>query len=170
MARFKCVLFDWGGTLMSEDGPLDVSMGMWPEVRAIDGAREILAALAPTHRLAVATNAVVSDRAMIELALERVSLREYITDIFCFTELGVRKDSPDFWSHVLATVKMRPSEVAMVGDTLEQDVFPPRRHGVFSIWFNDGGRNLANPGSIPSVQRLQDVIPILTRGQETGAK
>ena len=121
---FKAILFDWGGTLMSEDGPLDISMGLWPEVR-------------------------------------RVSLLEYITDIFCFTELGVRKDSPEFWSHVLATLKARPEEVAMIGDTLEQDVFPPRRHGVFSVWFNEGGRNPSNPGSIPTVERLPQAVPIL---------
>jgi len=40
---FKCILFDWGGTLMSEVGPLDVTMARWPEVSAIEGAAETLA-------------------------------------------------------------------------------------------------------------------------------
>ena len=158
---FRAVLFDWGGTLMSEDGPLDIPMGMWPEVRAIDGARETLAALAPTHRIAIATNATVSNREMIERALERVALRGYVTDIFCFTELGVRKDSPDFWSKVLATLKARPTDVAMVGDTLDQDVIAPRRHGVYSVWFNEGGRNRTLAPGIPTVESLPDVVPLV---------
>ncbi|MEO7743381.1 MAG: hypothetical protein ABIR98_10620 [Usitatibacter sp.] len=32
-------LFDWGGTLMSEEGPLDLPMALWPEVRTSSGAR-----------------------------------------------------------------------------------------------------------------------------------
>ena len=67
------VLFDWGDTLMSEDGPADTPMALWPEVRVIDGAAAVLAALAPRYRIAVATNATVSDRTSIRRALARVA-------------------------------------------------------------------------------------------------
>jgi FMN phosphatase YigB (HAD superfamily) len=165
MSRFRAVLFDWGGTLMSEEGPLDVPMALWPEVRAIDGARETLAALAADHRIGIATNATVSSREMIERALERVHLREYVTDIFCFTELGVRKDTPEFWSHVLATMRLHASEAAMVGDTLEQDVIPPTREGIFSIWFDEGGRRSAVPCGFPTVTSLAEVAQALIRAR-----
>ena len=158
--RFKCVLFDWGGTLMSEEGPLDVPMARWPEVHAIDGAAETLAALYRTHGIALATNASVSRRADIELALERAALRKYVGEIFCFTEIGARKDSAEFWAEVLSTLELKASEVAMVGDTLEQDVLGPRRWGIHSIWFNAAG----SPGDArgaPVVTRLRDVIPLL---------
>lgn len=164
MGRFRFVLFDWGGTLMSEEGPLDIPMALWPEVRAIEGARETLAALVPGHRLGIATNATASNRAMIERALARVSLREYITDIFCYTEIGARKDSAAFWAHVLDSLGARPDEVAMVGDTLEQDVFGPRRQGVFTVWFNEGGKSDADARGLPTVTRLVDVLPILGAG------
>src|SRR6059058_3744380 len=59
-ARERWVLFDWGGTLMSEEGPADIPMALWPEVRAIDGAKETLALLSPHFRVGVATNASVS--------------------------------------------------------------------------------------------------------------
>jgi FMN phosphatase YigB (HAD superfamily) len=149
---------------MSEEGPQDLSMGLWPEVRAIEGARETLSTLAPRQRLAVATNAAVSRRDMIEQALARVSLLEYITDIFCFTEIGARKDSPEFWSRVLSTLRLGPADVAMVGDTLDQDVLPPRKYGVFSVWFNENGRSPLNPPGIPIVRRLLDVVPLVTNG------
>jgi len=161
MSRFRCVLFDWGGTLMSEEGPLDIPMALWPEVRAIEGAEATLAALAKDYRLGIATNATVSTRPMIERALERVGLLRHIQDIFCFTELGVRKDTPEFWSHVLATTRLAVSEVAMVGDTLEQDVIAPTRHGIFSIWFDEGGRRSAVPCGFPTVRRLEEVPPLL---------
>jgi FMN phosphatase YigB (HAD superfamily) len=155
------VLFDWGNTLMSEDGPLDITMALWPEVRAIDGARETLAALSGRYRIGVATNATVSRRPDIELALERVALRQYVRDIFCFTEIGARKDSAAFWTGVLDILHVKPAEIAMIGDTLDQDVVGPRRWGVHAIWFNEGGRRKGDAQGAPVVTRLQDVISLL---------
>ncbi len=73
------ILFDWGGTLMSEDGPADRPMALLPEVRAIDGAADVVAALAARHRIAVATNATVSDRRSIRDALTRVGLEAFVS-------------------------------------------------------------------------------------------
>jgi FMN phosphatase YigB (HAD superfamily) len=161
-SRFQCILFDWGGTLMSEEGPVHVPMELWPEVRAIEGAKETLAALAPHHRLAIATNATVSKRDMIERALARVSLLDYISDIFCFTEIGARKDSRAFWSRVCADLKVGPSALAMVGDTLDQDVIAPREYGVFSVWFNENRRSDLDAEGVPTIYRLPDLVPLLT--------
>ena len=158
---FKSILFDWGGTLMSEEGPLDIPMARWPEVSAIEGAAETLAALSTTHRIGLATNASISRRSDIERALDRVALLKYVTDIFCFTEIGARKDSAQFWSDVFATLHLKASEIAMVGDTLEQDVLGPRRWGVHAIWFNAGGLDKADPQGAPVVTRLRDVIALL---------
>jgi FMN phosphatase YigB (HAD superfamily) len=154
-------LFDWGNTLMSEDGPHDVSMGLWPEVRAIDGAQETLSQLAARHRLAIATNATVSRRDMIELALRRVCLLPYISEIFCLTDIGAGKDSPIFWNQVVADLGARRDELVMIGDSLEQDVFAPRRFGLDSIWFNENGRNRSDARGMPTVHRLTDLVSIL---------
>lgn len=161
---FRCILFDWGGTLMSEEGPLDIPMALWPEVRAIDGARETLEALAATHRLGIATNASVSRRPMIEQALGRVGLREYITDIFCFTEIGARKETPEFWSHVLATLRMRNTEVAMIGDSLGPDVLAPRASGLYSVWFNEDARQVVAAPAVPMIEKLPQVVPLVRPG------
>jgi FMN phosphatase YigB (HAD superfamily) len=163
MSRFRCILFDWGGTLMSEEGPQDRPMALWPEVTVIPGARETLAALAPMHRIAIATNASISTRGMIELALERAKLREWISDIFCFTEIGARKDTPEFWSAVTAKLQLPANELAMVGDSLEQDVVAPRRFGIYSVWFNESGRHGAAPDGVPTIHRLADVAPLLEK-------
>lgn len=159
------MLFDWGGTLMSEEPPDDatreLSMGLWSEVRAIEGAHETLAALAPNHRIGLATNATVSGRDMIERALSRVGLREYISEIFCFTDLGMRKESAAFWSHVLSSLNVSAADIAMVGDTLEPDVIAPRRYGVYSVWFNENARQPA--ADYPTIHRLADLRGVLAK-------
>src|SRR5437667_5573920 len=77
----RWVLFDWGDTLMSEDGPADLPMALWPEVRVLDGAAETVAALAARVRLGVATNAAVSDRTMIARALDRAGLGQHFSSL-----------------------------------------------------------------------------------------
>lgn len=162
-SRFRCVCLDWGGTLMSEDGPVDLPMARWPEVVAIDGAREMLAELSRDHRLAIATNATVSCREMIAAALDRVGLLPFIAEIFCFTELGVKKDSPAFWRAVSERLATPPDRIAMLGDSLEQDVLAPRRCGVYAVWFNPAGAALPAGVNVPMVRRLAE-FPTLLRG------
>ena len=157
----RWVLFDWGGTLMSEDGPLDLPMALWPEVHAIPGAHETLATLAKRYGIAVATNASVSRRNMIEMALGRVGLRDYISEVFCYADIGARKDSDEFWRAVVERLESEPQQLVMVGDSLEQDVIAPERFGIHAIWFNEDGRQQAGDPARLAVTRLPDVIPML---------
>ena len=146
---------------MSEEGPLDIPMALWPEVHAIEGAHETLAALAGRYPIAVATNATVSGREEIERALDRADLLQYIDEIFCFTEIGWRKDSRRFWEFVTATTGVRGEQIAMVGDSLEQDVIGPRESGVHAIWFNAGERQVELPRAYPAITRLVDAVPLI---------
>ena len=155
----RWALFDWGGTLMSEQGPLDIPMALWPEVTAIDGAHETLATLSRRYGIAVATNASVSSRQMIEAALGRVGLRDYVSEVFCYTEIGARKSSEDFWRAALDRLGVEPDEVSMVGDSLEEDVLAPRMFGIYSVWFRPEGGPGARP--VPVVTRLPDVIALI---------
>jgi len=151
----RWVLFDWGGTLMSEEGPLDVPMALWPDVRAIEGAAVVLAALSRRYRLGVATNASVSTRGMIEIALGRVGLRDLISEVFCYSDLGARKDEDAFWRAVLDRLGVEATAVAMIGDSLEQDVLAPRRFGIATVWFNEQGRQPPDPRGAPTIERLE---------------
>lgn len=155
----RWVLFDWGGTLMTEEGPLDLPMALWPEVAAIEGAHETLATLSRRYRIGVATNASVSRRNMIEIALGRVGLRDYVSEIFCYTEIGARKDSDEFWRAALERLGVEADDVAMVGDSLDQDVAAPRSFGIFAVWFNPA-KQPAPPG-VPAVARLTDAIALI---------
>ena len=160
------VLFDWGGTLMSEDGPLDAPMELWPEVRAIDGAVEVLEALSRRHRIAVATNAAASDSAAIRKALRRVALDTHVSEIFCFRDLGFRKADARFWDAVVAQLGVPRAELLMVGDDLDNDVRAPMRAGIASVWFNPararapaGTMAIARLDELPRLIASYDVAP-----------
>lgn len=153
-APIRAVCFDWGGTLMSEAGPEEFPMSEWPEVSAMPGARECLEALHGVAPLCVATNATVSRRPMIERALERVGLRAYFADIFCYTELGYRKSEPAFWRVVESTLQVPLAHIAMVGDSLEHDVLAPRKFGVQTVWFNGSGAHTPADAGVTEVRSL----------------
>ncbi len=156
-AKLRFVVFDWGDTLMSEAGPLDIPMADWTEVHVIDGAPEILSLLSKSYRMAIATNATVSKRPDVVRALERVGLNAFIEEVFCFTELGHKKSEPEFWDAVLSRLDAQKNELIMVGDSLEQDVLGPMRVGIRAIWFNWKQESYSGPFSIRSVQFLRQL-------------
>jgi FMN phosphatase YigB (HAD superfamily) len=157
LCRIDALCFDWGGTLMDERGPQDRAMALWPRVRRIDGALELLQALQGRCAVHVATNATVSRRPAIEKALARAGLRPYVGEIFCYTELGLRKEQPAFWAHVCAALGVAPQRLGMVGDTLEADVLAPARAGLQSLWFNEGGLRAMPQPRVPMVTHLAQV-------------
>ena len=142
---------------MSEDGPPDIPMALWPHMVIADGAAEVLASLAQTFTLCVATNAKVSKRADIDLAMDRAGLGMYFSKVFCFTDIGAMKNTARFWDVVTSTLEARPAEIAMIGDSLEQDVLGPRQYGVHTIWFNPTGKALPSGVNVPSIRRLAEL-------------
>ncbi|MBF5006124.1 HAD family hydrolase [Diaphorobacter caeni] len=163
--RWDLICFDWGGTLMAEGGPEELPMAQWPEVRRIDGALEVLARLeAEGERISIATNASVSTKPLIGKALERGGLRRFIENIFCYTDIGFRKSEPQFWRAVQARSGLADlSRVAMIGDSLEQDVLAPLRHGVGrAIWLHAGvGERAALPEGASQVHKLTHALTLL---------
>ncbi len=154
-APIHAVCFDWGGTLMTEDGPQELPMAQWPTVAAMPGAVACLAELQGHVPLCLVTNAAVSRSPMIERALERVGLQSYITDIFCFTELHFRKSQPEFWRAVEQRMGLPLNQIAMVGDSMEQDVLAPRNFGLQSVWFNSAGGRHEAQTMVPTVTELE---------------
>ena len=91
---------------------------------------------------------------MIELALRRAGLGSYFEHIFCYTELGYRKDQRDFWLAVERGLGVPLPRIAMVGDSYEQDAVAPRKFGVQGVWFNPSGAPVPEPAAIPMVSGL----------------
>lgn len=62
-SKDRCLLFDWGDTLMRDFPQFSGSMATWPKVEMVDGADEVLQLLGTSWQLALATNAVDSTEA-----------------------------------------------------------------------------------------------------------
>ena len=161
VAPIRAVCFDWGGTLMVDDGPEGVPMSRWPEVAAVPGARKCLAALHGRVPLCVATNAAQSTRPMIEVALHRVDLRQFIDEVFCFTEIGFKKDRPEFWSAVQRRLAVPVNRIVMVGDSMEHDVVAPRSFGIQTVWFNPEGPRSGKAAESVAVVELEEVVDLI---------
>lgn len=158
----RALCFDWGGTLMADDGPPGVPMCEWSRLTALPGAGSCLRALHGRVPLHVATNAADSSRAMIERALDRAGLLRYLDGVFCFRDLGCRKDRPEFWRAVRERLDLEPGHIVMVGDSLDQDVVMPRRCGLQAVWFNEEGRCPAPATAVPTVTAFEALTGLVT--------
>jgi putative hydrolase of the HAD superfamily len=135
----RALLFDWGDTLMRVYPEYQGPMYAWPRVAALPGVVETLEGLRRRWRLALATNAVDSDRAEIWRALKRVGLDACLEQVYCFQEVGFKKPSEAFFAHILADLDLAPGRVVMVGDDFENDVLGANQAGLFGVWLNDQG-------------------------------
>lgn len=160
-APIRAVCFDWGGTLMVDDGPHGVPMSRWPEVAAVPGARECLAALHGRVPLCIATNAAQSGREMIEAALDRVGLLRHLSEVFCFTEIGFKKDRPEFWGALQKRLGVPGVQIVMIGDSLEHDVLAPQRFGLQAVWFNPSGTDRETVEPVPTVTDLEQFATLV---------
>jgi putative hydrolase of the HAD superfamily len=173
----RVVLFDWGDTLMVDDGQAG-RMVDWPRVAALPGAAETLAALHGRFRLCVATNADDSGADKVMAALGRAGLARFIDRVFSSRDLGVRKPDPTYFAAVLDALRadaaergeppLSAEEVVMVGDSYENDVAGAMAAGLRAVWFNptrvapSSPRNgLAPDAEIDALGALRDVMRAL---------
>jgi putative hydrolase of the HAD superfamily len=132
-----CLLFDWGDTLMLDFKEFNGPMKDWPRVEAVSGAAEMLAVLRPDWTLALATNANDSVEVDIWSALQRVNLHQLLDTVYCFTKIGYKKPSMEFYQYILDDLKLTPRSIVMVGDNYETDVLGANACGMRAIWFNE---------------------------------
>ena len=139
-AGIRAVLFDWGNTLMIDDGRAG-PMAEWREVAAVPGAADTLAALDGDYVIAVATNADDSGADLVTAALGRVGLARHVTRVFSSRDIGARKPDPAFYAAVLRDLDglvangadpLRPDQVVMVGDSYANDIAGAKAAGLLT--------------------------------------
>lgn len=157
------IVFDWGDTLMSVDPRFSGPMADWPEVRAVEGVPETIAALAGRYRLAVASNAVDSSAAQVQAALARAGLDGNFSAIFTFAELGCKKPDPAFFFQVAESLDALPRQLVMVGDSYTVDIPGARRAGWRAVWYNPSGKAAPGPAPLHDAEcsRMSDLLDSL---------
>ncbi|MGV1099331.1 HAD family hydrolase [Thiovibrio sp. JS02] len=131
-------LFDWGNTLMAVLPGYAGPMCDWPEVAAMPEAVPTLQRLSRVVPCHLATNAGDSDEARIRAALARVGLDRYISNIYCLGKTGSPKPEPAFFAFIRNHLRVEPSSLLMVGDSLHDDVLGAQQCGLRAIWYNPG--------------------------------
>ena len=159
MNRPLHLLFDWGDTLMADLPGQQGSMWRWPEVRAMPGAPETLAALATRLPCHLATNAAESGGDEVRRALARVGLDGLIGRVFCRSELGVAKSDPVFYRRIAAELGVAPARLWMIGDSLANDVESARAAGLYAVWLNPAG--LPPPTGGTTIAALPELLDLL---------
>ena len=136
MTHVRALIFDWGDTVMRTFPQYSGPMAAWPEVAAVPGMSDALAALNGRYRLALATNARDSGALMVRAALGRVKLEGYFSVVATAQELGAAKPEAAFFRAVLARLGCAPDEAVMVGDSYAADIAGAKAAGLRAIWFN----------------------------------
>ena len=154
----KAYLFDWGDTLMVDFPNAPGKMCDWETVQAVDGASEMLASLSQKgHLLYVATGADDSSVQDIELAFERVGLSQFISGYFCKSNLGLSKGSSEFYQRIANKLGIEPSQLTMVGDSLEKDVMSALEAGLNVVWFNPQGLEKESHSNFRTISQLHEL-------------
>ncbi len=154
----KIYLFDWGDTLMVDFSNARGKMCNWDTVQAVDGAVETLSALSQQgHSLFVATGADDSNVQDIKLAFERVGLSKFISGYFCKSNIGISKGSSEFYQRIVNQLGVKPSEVTMVGDSLEKDVISALDAGLNAVWFNSQVLKQESHSNFRTISQLHEL-------------
>lgn len=133
----RCVLFDWGDTIMRNFADFTGPMASWPYIEVIPEVSETLALLYPTWMVAMATNAADSTEEDIWNALQRAGLAAWFDKIYCFHNIGHKKPSPRFFTAIQKDLGLDASRLLMVGDSFEVDVLGANQSGIRAVWFNE---------------------------------
>jgi len=160
----RCLLLDWGDTVMRVLPGYRGSMAHWPRVEAVEGVSDALTRLRGEWTIALATNAADSREDEIRSALQRAGLESFFDRIFCYRAIGHRKSEPEYFERVLAELEIAPGDAVMVGDDLEADVLAANRSGIRAIWYCADGseeRTDAMYRTIHSLRELPDALKLL---------
>jgi putative hydrolase of the HAD superfamily len=130
----RCLVFDWGDTLMRDIPGFTGPMADWPRIETMPGAADVLAELSPTWTIALATNAGRSDEAQIRAALDRGGINAYIAQVYGARAIGHRKPDPEFFDHIIAHCGCAKDRIVVVGDDYVKDVAGARAAGLMAIW------------------------------------
>lgn len=135
-------LFDWGDTLMVDFPNASGKMCDWETVETIPGAKETLEFLSTKAKIYIATGAADSTELEIKKAFERVGLSQFISGYFCKENLGISKDSSEFFNTILTKLRqtnrmISPENIAMVGDNVDKDIKPAIAAGMQAFWITE---------------------------------
>jgi YjjG family noncanonical pyrimidine nucleotidase len=101
--------------------------------RLVDGARELLDALAGQSRLGIVTNNSVAEQME---KLRTLDIGRYFDTLVMSEDVGVAKPDKRIFEIALERMGAKPHETLMIGDSYTNDVGGAANAGIAAIWFN----------------------------------
>lgn len=132
----------------------------------LDGARELLAALAADYRLALITNGIPDVQ---RPRIRRSGLEPLFPVVVISGEVGVAKPAPEIFALALERMGGPPrSTVLMVGDSLSSDILGGIGFGLDTCWYNPAGLPLDGaPAPTYEISRLSELATVLGPARPT---
>ena len=159
--QYEAILFDWGDTIMKDFPDKAGKMRYWDVVEEVPNAKKILSVLSKKMRCYLATSAEHSTKEDIIEALKRVELNQYFTNIFCYRDVGCKKNESQFYTRVISQLDVDAKNIIMIGNDLENDVIIPVSCGIKAILFDPQSKYDNYHGD-----KLKDLIELLSDAAE----
>ncbi len=137
------LIFDWGNTLMRDFTQYEGAMAFWPQIEVISGVTNTLRNLQKHYTLCVATNAGISDTALMRKALERGGIESYFSFYYSSKDLGYSKPDIHFFEEILKKSGFVSDKAVMIGNDYSKDIIGAKQVGLKTILFNE----LKTPGN-----------------------
>lgn len=126
------------------------------------GADETLEYLSKKYKLGIIAN----QRMGAEKRMKYWGIHHYFSQFFLSAELGVSKPNPQIFKMALNSTRCNPSNAIMIGDKVENDVYPPKLLGMNTIRVLQGFSALQQPKSIeyiaditiPGIRKLMEIL------------
>ncbi len=100
----------------------------------VDGAEELLKYLSDKYPVYCASNA---SREQQEIRLRSIGFHQYITGFFMSEDIGFQKPAKEFFFACCEGIyPVKPSEIVMIGDSVNADIIGAKNFGIKTIWFN----------------------------------
>ncbi len=160
--RYEDLLAEFGYTHPAEDIAARYEHRLGEQYFLIDGARELLATLAPDYHMYLASN---GSRSVQHRRIDGTGLKHYFEGIFISQEVGFDKPDPRFFEVAFASIPhFRKEEAVIIGDSLTSDIAGGIHAGIRTVWFDPQGQP-PRPDLTPTatVKTLAE-LPELLRG------
>ena len=119
------------------------------------------------YQVVIATNPLFPRTAILQrLEWAQISAQRYPYQLITSYEtFHFTKPNPAYYAEILARLGWPPGPVAMIGDDLENDIYPARRLGLAAFWITQNGESPPDGKFKPSgAGGLAEVIPWLESG------
>ncbi len=70
--------------------------------------------------------------------LEKWGLMKYISLVLSSAEEGVAKPEPEIFLRALSCAECEPHKAVMIGDRLDNDIYPAKKLGMKTVWIKQG--------------------------------